>query len=151
MSRNTKIILWIVLPLLASCILLCIAAIVLVPRAMQNAVSMDPAKAKEVAAQIADYTLPRGYSEQIGMDFFTMQMVALGRNDRRGGTIMLMQFKTAGMSREQMEQQMRQSFQNQYQGGGTMKYVGERTVTIKGQPTVDWDWRILEDFLGSIR
>lgn len=187
MSRNTKIILWIVLPLLASCILLCIAAVVLVPRAMQNAVSMDPAKAKEVAAQIADYDLPRGYQEQMGMDFFTMQTVMLGRADKRGSMITLMQFKMAGVSREQMEQQMRQSFQNQYQGSGTMKYVGERTVAIKDQPTVltisestesrtnlrqatgvftgkggmvmvmimgspsDWDWRMLEDFLGSIR
>jgi len=137
MSQNKKIVLFIVMPVIAICCLACIVIAVLIPRIMSNAVASDPAKSKEISGKIADYTLPRGYQEQMGVDFFTVQTVALGRADERGVGIMLMQFQSTGTSRDQMEKQMQQAFQNQYQGNNApLTYVGERTVTIKGQPTI---------------
>ncbi len=140
MSRTQKVILFIVLPVLASCLLLCIAFIVLVPRLLSNAVASNPQAAKQVGARIADYTLPPGYQEMTGMDVITTQMVMIGPSNRRSGTvIMLMQFNTftaGNYDQKQMEQQMRQAMQGQYQSFGTSQPAGERTVIIRDQPTV---------------
>ncbi len=137
MSRTKKIILFVVLPALASCFLLCIVLIVLVPRLLSNAIASDPKAARQIGARIADYTLPRGYEEMMGMDFITTQWVTLAPANRRGGTvIMLMQFNTlsaGNYDQKQMEQQMRQAMQGQYQPFGTSQPAGQRTVSIRGE------------------
>lgn len=139
MSRTKKIILFVVLPVLASCCLLCVAFIVLVPRLLSNAVASDPQAAKQIGARIADYTLPRGYQEMMGMDLFSAQWVLIAPSDQRGGTaIMLMQFATLNEGNydpKQMEQQMQQAMERQYDQSGTFQSTGQRTVTIKGRPT----------------
>ena len=136
MSQNRKIVLFIVVPVIAICCLACIVAAVLIPRAMSNAIADDPVKSKQIGAQIADYTLPRGYQEEMGVDMYFEQIVSLARSDKRGVTIGLIQVKT-NANRQQMEQQVQQVFQNQAQGNYSgMQYVGTRTVTIKGQPIV---------------
>ena len=90
-------------------------------------------QAKKVAAQIADYTLPSGYSEQMGLDMFIEKMVVIAPTKQSGLTITLLQMP-ATTSRQQMEQQMRQSMQNQFgQLPGAMKNAGEHPVTIKGE------------------
>lgn len=139
MSRTKKIILFVVLPALAFCFLLCIVLIVLVPRLMSNAIASNPQAAKQIGARIADYTLPRGYEELMGMDMITVQLVTLAPSNRRTGTaIMLMQFNTftaGNYDQKQMEQQMQQAMQGQFQQYGTSQPAGQRTITIKGQPT----------------
>jgi hypothetical protein len=137
MSQNKKIILLIVLPLLVSCVLICVLAVFALPRAMTNVVATDSLRAKQIGAQIAEYTLPPGYREDAGADWFAMQMVMIVSKEKRGLTITLNQFKTMAVSREQMEAQNRQVYRNLY-GNANMPlhYVGERTVTIKGKPTV---------------
>lgn len=135
MSQNKKIVLFVVVPIIAICCLACVVTVVMIPRTLSNAIADEPVKAKQIGAQIADYTLPRGYQEQFGVDMFFEQIVALGRGDERGVTIALIQVKT-NADRQQMEQQIRQAFQNQSQGKfAGMQAVGTRTVTIKGQPT----------------
>src|SRR5947208_1183348 len=42
--------------------------------------SVDPARAKQVGAQIADYTLPPGHAEQVGLDVWLLQMVVIAPN-----------------------------------------------------------------------
>ncbi len=139
MSRTTKIILFVVLPAVASCFLLCLALIILVPRLVSNAVASDPQAARQIGVRIADYAVPRGYQEMMGMDLFSAQWVLLGRSDKRSGTgIMLMQFNsfTAGnYDQKQMEQQMQQAMQRQYDRSGTLQSAGQHTVTIRGKPT----------------
>jgi hypothetical protein len=135
MSRTTKIVLVVASTLLASCCMLAVAAVLLLPRFFSNAISEDPQRIRQIASQIVDYTLPSGYAEQFGLDFFTSQAVIIGRPDRRGLTITLMQFTTAGTNREQMEQQMRRVLQNQFQRDtGALTPVGTEKATIKGQP-----------------
>jgi hypothetical protein len=139
MSRNTKIALGIGGLVLFSCVLLCVAAVLVLPSLASNFAgsTTDPTKAKEVGAKIADYSLPPGYREVMGMDLFYMQMVAIGRSGQRlnGTFIMLLQTGSAA-NRDQMEEQMRQAFERQYsRQGGALEYVGDREVTIKGAQT----------------
>ncbi len=141
MSRNTKIVLLIVSSLLLMCACVCIAGILLMPRIMSNAVAglatpaNREAQAKRVGAQIADYTVPAGYAEEMGMDLFFEKIVALAPTDEHGPMIMLLQVNSPTVSREQLEEQMRQAFANQFTGAGVYEPAGEHTVTIKGQPT----------------
>jgi hypothetical protein len=139
MSRNQKIVLFIASLALLSCCACGIVTFVVLPRIFENTIAgaTDPAKAKEVGKQIADYTLPSGYEEKFGMDIFTTKMVMIAPSqEQRGGLfIMLMQVAADTASREQMEQQMRQSFQQGTQRNmQDMRVVGAETVTIKGQP-----------------
>ncbi len=134
MSRNTKIILVVSATIVFSCVLVCIASIILLPRIAENAFVQDPARAKQIGTQIAEYTLPSGYLEFMGMDVLTTQMVVLAPTSQRGVFITLMQIKTSNVSRGQMERQMQQAMQRQFQSG-TYREVGEESVTIKAQPT----------------
>ncbi|MCA1554452.1 MAG: hypothetical protein LC737_08740 [Chloroflexi bacterium] len=137
MSRNAKIVIVVVGTLFTSCCLLALAIVLVAPRALSNMFTQDPQAAKGIAAQIADYTLPAGYEEQLGMDFVTYKVVTIGRVDRRGLSIMLMQFSSMGLSREQMERQMQQSFQSSFQRNvGALTPVGTEAVIIKGQPVM---------------
>lgn len=139
MSRNQKIVLLITSLVLLSCCACGVGAYIMGQRLFDYALGgvSDPAKAKEIAKRIADYTLPAGYEEKGGVDFFLMQMVVILPIQERpdGLIIMLMQFNS-DTSREQMEQQMRDSLR---QGGvdrdiRDLRVVGTETVTIKGQP-----------------
>src|SRR5437867_5484164 len=113
MSRNVKILLVIVGSLFAICCMLSIVAVAALPKLAENAFTQDTQKAKQVAAQIADFSVPPGYAEQFSMDIVTTKMVLIGRPDNRGLNFMLMQIAQGSLSREQMEAQMRQSFQQQ--------------------------------------
>ena len=136
MTRNQKILLVVAGTLLVSCALLCIGAAFVLPRLLEDRVAQDPAQAKKVGAQIAEYTLPSGYEEQFGMDLAVTQMVVIAPRNDRGPVIMLMQYGAGNTSREEVEQQMRLVFQNRFQPGMSgFRQVGEQTVTIKGQPT----------------
>ncbi len=136
MSRNAKIILVVVSTSLLSCVLLCATALILLPRLASNAITAGKADSKKVASEIADYILPPGYKEEMGVDAFFYQTVTLAPASGRGVTIMLMQMSGMNVNREQLDQQMRQVFQRQLEtGSGVWKYAGERTVTIKDHPT----------------
>ncbi len=134
MSRNAKIILVVGGTVLFSCVLLCIASVLLLPRLAQNMFVQDPAQAKRIGEQIAEYTLPPGYREFMGMDVFTTQMVVLTPPNNRGVSIILMQVRTVTYNRDQMEEQMRQAMQRQFQGGNFQR-VAEEPVTIQGKAT----------------
>ena len=134
MSRNAKIVVIIVGTVVAMCCMYGVASILLAPKFFENSFAQNPQKAREVASQIADYKLPMSYSEGFSMDLFTTKMVMIAGPSSRGLTFMFMQFATPGASREQLEAQMRQSFQQQFQTGtGTMTQVGTQEVIIKGQ------------------
>ncbi len=140
MSRNTKIVLLIVSSLLLTCACVCLAGILLVPRMVSSTMSglatpeNRESQAKKVGAQIADYVVPPGYAEEMGMDLFFEKIVMLGPTNQRGPVIMMLQMNVPTASREQLEEQMRQAFANQYSGAGLYEPAGEHTVTLKGQP-----------------
>ncbi len=136
MGRNTKIALIVIGALAVICLGICGAGFVLLPRLAENVVSQKPEDAKQVGAQIADYTLPDGYTEAMGMNFLVYKMVAIApaNNAANGMVFMLMGTNAAGVSQDEMERQMQQSFQQQYgKSGSTMSVVGQERVTIRDQ------------------
>lgn len=136
MSRNTKIALVVVASLAVICLGLCGAGVLLLPRLAGSVVSQQPADARRIAADIADYTLPPGYSEVMGMNMLVYKMVAIAPQDmsRDGMIFMLMGTNAGGASHEEMERQMQQSFQQQFgRSGSQMQVVGQERVTIRDQ------------------
>jgi hypothetical protein len=99
----------------------------------------DPQGASEAAHAIVDYELPEGYQEQIAMDFFAYSMVIIGPDSTSSPSsttkpiIMLAQFQIA-TNQQQMEEQMRRSFEQQSgRRGLTMKVVEVKKMTIRGE------------------
>lgn len=99
----------------------------------------DPRGASEAAHAIADYELPEGYQEQVAMDFFAYTMVMMGPesttypDSTAGPMIMLAQFKMA-MNQQQMQEQMRRSFEQQAgRPGVQMEVVEVKKMTIRGE------------------
>lgn len=99
----------------------------------------DPEGASKAAHAIADYELPEGYEERIAMDFFAYTMVMMGPksaanpSSTAGPMIMLAQFQVA-TNQQQMEEQMRRSFEQQSgRRGLKMEVVDVKKMTIRGQ------------------
>jgi hypothetical protein len=99
----------------------------------------DPQGASQAAHAIADYELPAGYEEKFAMDFFAYAMVMMGpkTSDSPSSSgkpmIMLAQFQVA-TNQQQMEEQMRRSFEQQSgRRGLKMEVVEVRKMTIRGE------------------
>jgi len=90
-----------------------------------------------VSDKIAQYDMPPGYKAQMSMSLFVYDMVMIGPSQTGSGNmmIMLMQFNSgADLDQAQMEEQMRQAFQQQGgQPGMQMKVVETREETIRGE------------------
>lgn len=102
-------------------------------------VKTDPEEASKAAHAIADYELPEGYQERMSMDFLVYSMAMIGPEttassaERLKPVIMLAQFQ-AMSNPQQMEQQIRQSFEQQSgRRGLKMKLVDVKKMTIRGE------------------
>ncbi len=104
---------------------------------LSNVVTTNPSDVAAVSDKIATYDMPPGYEAQVSMSMFVYDVVMIGPSQPSSSSmvIMLMQFTgSAGMSREQMEEQMRQAFEQQGgQPGVQMKVVETREETIRGE------------------
>jgi hypothetical protein len=140
-SKNTNRRIWIGLGAAA---LFCLCAIVVagflfmqVGRQFQEGIKTDPEAASEAAHAIVDYELPPGYQEQMAMNFLVYSFVMIGPESpgtTTGPLIMLAQFDPMGTSQEQMEQQIRQSFEQQSgRRGMDLKLVKVENLTIRGE------------------
>jgi len=99
----------------------------------------DPEGASKAAHAIADYELPEGYQERVAMNFLVYSMVMMGPDSSSPSSsaakpiIMLAQFQAAG-NQQQMEEQIRRSFEQQSgRRGLTMKVVDVKKMTIRGE------------------
>src|SRR5262245_11295753 len=106
---------------------------------IQEGVKADPEAAAEAAHKIADYDLPEGYQEQMAMEIMFYSFVMIGPEysvgKATGPVFMLAQFK-AGVNQEQMEEQLRQSFEQQAgRRGLSMELVNVEEMTIRGEET----------------
>jgi hypothetical protein len=105
---------------------------------VQQGMKTDPESAAKSARAIADYDLPAGYQEQFAMDLFVYTMVFIspaseGSSPVDKPVIMLAQFK-AGADQQQMEEQIRRSFEQQSgQRNLSMKIVENKQMTIRGE------------------
>ena len=130
MNRNTKIALVVVGSLSLICVLACVGVALLGGRIAGQVFTTDPQQARDIGRQIADYTPPPGYTEQMSMNVLTAKWVIIGPAGRNGVIFMLMQ--EFGMRREQIELQMRQAVQAQLGTGGslTLSNASRREVCI---------------------
>lgn len=105
---------------------------------LQDGMKTDPESAAQAAHKIADYDLPPGYQEQMSMDILFYSFVIIAPDTDTQPTtsplIMLAQFSQTGMDREQMEQQLRQAFEQQSgQRGADMQVVEVKNMVIRGE------------------
>ena len=112
-----------------------------VGKQVADGINSDPESASKAAHEIVDsYVLPEGYQERMAMDILLYSFVMIGPdNDVYTGKpiIMLAQFESgSGVSQEQMEQQLRQSFEQQAGNRGTDLHLVEvKKMTIRGDET----------------
>ena len=99
----------------------------------------DPESASKAAHAIAEYELPEGYEEKFAMDFLVYSMVMMGPesavtpSSSARPMIMLAQFQVA-TNQQQMEEQMRRSFEQQSgRRGLKMEVVDVKKMTIRGK------------------
>jgi hypothetical protein len=124
------------------CLCAVVAAVLVFMRVgqqFQEGMKTDPQGASEAAHAIADYELPEGYEEKVAMDFFVYTMVMMGPTSSDSFSsssepmIMLAQFQMA-TNQQQMEEQMRRSFEQQSgRRGLQMKVVEVKKMTIRGK------------------
>lgn len=135
---NRKTILIIVGVLAVVCLCIAGVGIIALNRAgklISQSASTDPVKIAQTASQIADYTLPQGYKEAFAMSFLNITMAGF-TNESQGMTIFLFQMPAeAGLSSEQMREQMQQAIEAQTGKRYNLEYVGSQNVTIRGQAT----------------
>jgi hypothetical protein len=144
MNQTTKIILAVIVGLIACCCL-ALAAVsflgpVIVSRTMGTSFTEEPADAAAIGAKIVDYTLPPGYSETFGMDFFGVSMVGItpppsdGELQPDSIVFLIMQTPEGWMSEEEMRQQMMDSLSGQTQGGESqLVEVAREKRMVKGE------------------
>jgi len=134
---------WIWIGLGAVLLICCCAAIAAglvfrqIGQRVEEGMKTDPEGAAQAAHEIVDYTLPRGYQEQMSMNIMFYSFVVIAPESSGAGrpTIMLAQFQ-AGMDQEQMKQQLQQSAEQQYgRNGMEMRLVEVRETTIRGEET----------------
>ncbi len=132
---------------LGAAALFCICAVAVavfmfyrVGKQVADSAKTDPASAAKAAHEIVDsYDLPAGYQERMAMNIMFYSFVMIGPEDTSSSTgspiIMLAQFGSgAGVSQDQMEQQLRQSYEQQAGNRGMdMHLVEVKKMTIRGE------------------
>ncbi len=107
-----------------------------VGKKVADSTKTDPESASKAAHEIVDYTLPEGYREQMAMDFMIYSFVVIGPESIMSGPLIILAQFEAGMDQEQMEQQLRQSFEQQSgTRGADMRLVEVKKKTIRGEET----------------
>jgi len=104
---------------------------------VQAGIGADPESAAKAAHKIADYDLPEGYREQMSMNLFVYSFVMISPetldSTSSAPIIMLAQFQ-AGADQKQMEEQIRQSFEQQAGNRGQDMHVVEvKRMTLRGE------------------
>jgi hypothetical protein len=138
MSNNTKwvLVILIIVALVSVCV--CGSAYFLLNsagKAIKNSYISDPTQASAIANEIADYTLPPGYT-QTGMNFLGLyKAILVVSQDNKHPMIMLLQFGTpGGINQDEFEKQMKVAIQQQFNREGIQwKDISTSTKTIRGQ------------------
>jgi hypothetical protein len=138
-NKNRNI--WIAVAIVgALCLVACgVAFLVLrqVGTKVTDSIKTDPADTQAVSDKIAQFDMPPGYKAQMAMSIIVYDLVAIApsQTDSNGMFIMMMQFSSsANLDQAQMEEQMRQAFEQQGgQPGAQMKVVETREETIRGE------------------
>jgi hypothetical protein len=141
MSSSTKVVL-IILGAGGVLALVCCGGIIWFGKSMadkvQNAMSSDPARIREVTASVIDITVPDVYAPKMAMDFgmmgMQMKMCAYSRAGDAGGVFIMEMTAPPSANKDQMKQQFQQSLRQQGQNQDvTIESTETRTFTINGE------------------
>ncbi len=115
MTRKTKKLIAILAVLFMACV--CCGGIALVSAwSLNRAFVTEPDKAKALGQEIADYTLPEGYSEVFGMQLMGMELVAIAKNLNTPSSMLIMMMKvpdTGNIDQTVLEKQIESTLQRQ--------------------------------------
>jgi len=115
---------------------------------LTHSIKTDSASVAATGQRIADFDIPAGYKETVGMSFLSYDMVMIvpdtydsgdssnnpDTSSYSGMTIMLMQFNSGLTDPAQMQQQMQRTFEQQGgQRGMNMTVAKTYETTIRGQ------------------
>jgi hypothetical protein len=107
-------------------------------QSVAQAVKTDPTAIAAVGQNIADFDIPEGYEmggamSIMGIDYVFIMPASPSPQEMMAS--LLTQFPASmATSQEQMEQQMKRAFQQQYyQEGVEMEVVETKTITIRGE------------------
>jgi hypothetical protein len=105
---------------------------------LQNAMTQDPVRIREITASIIDITVPDAYAPKMAMDFgmmgMQMKMCAYSRADDAGGVFIMEMTGPPSANKAQMKQQFQQSLRQQGQNQEvTIESSETRTFTINGE------------------
>lgn len=140
MSRTTKILLIIgAIAAIGCCAVF--GVFIYAGQKLAKNVNVDPAGAKKTASEIADYQLPDGYSEQMGMAMFGMKMALFGQGDLKSNqgktmTLALIELPVGDKGADEASAAIKDSASQQM--GGRLKdakTVETKDVTIRGETT----------------
>lgn len=140
MTTNKK--LWIAFgAVIALCACTALAGYLLLREAgsrFSQAVKTDPAEVGQVGSNIADYTVPNGYVQQMAMSILGYDFVVIAPPDSGDGMmIMLAGFNknlSQGYDEKSFQEQMQRSFEQQSgRRGLNMKVVEVKKMTIRGK------------------
>jgi len=135
---------WLWIGLGAALLFCCCAALVALlvfrqlGKAVKDSVTTDSDSASQTAHEIIDYDLPAGYTEQMAMDMKIYTFIVIGPEsyETNGSVIMIAHFTAVAGNQQQMEQQIRQSMEQQSGSrGAKMELVEVKTMTIRGEET----------------
>jgi len=141
MSGTTKVVL-IILGAGGVLALVCCGGIIWFGKSMadkvQNAMTDDPVRIREITASVIDITVPDVYAPKMAMDFgmmgMQMKMCAYSRDGDAGGVFIMEMAAPASANKAQMKQQFQQSLRQQGQNKEvTIESSETRTFTINGE------------------
>jgi hypothetical protein len=137
MSKNTKIILGVVIGIAVLCIIIAVIGVVALGFAgnkLAQAVHTDPAKVNEIAASVAEFDLPAGFENPFAMDLAGYTFLGYTGSDKQSHIFFLKIPANASASPEELDQMAKQALQSQGNNNyAEMRVVGEQKVTIRGQ------------------
>lgn len=138
MSQGTKTAIIVAAIAAVLCGVVCISAYLIGQYIFSRSVATQPEQAAKIGREIADYTLPPGYTELGAMNLLGVKWVVIGKRDQDSMVLMLMQFPpNSATSEEEMRQSMEQALAQQGQRqGANFRVVGTRQAVIKGKPVI---------------
>jgi len=137
MSKNTKIILGVVIGIVILCIIVGVIGVVALGYAgnkLAEAVHTDPAKVQEIASSVAEFDLPAGFETPFAMDLAGYTFLGYTGSDEQSHIFFLKIPANTSVSQEELDQIAKQAMQQQGNSNNAeMTVIGEQQVTISGQ------------------
>lgn len=132
-QKRNKIILIVVIGLIALCLIVCGISYFGLRKAVSGMVQMDPEQGKNLATQITDYDLPKGYKEMGGTSLAGVITAAISDEQNDKNTIWLLQAPSDNLPAP--EKFLRDAIAYQSNNPITWTKENVRIYTIRGEKT----------------